>query len=220
MPEFSDTSNKSGTCSKIHWPNLNVLPLDSNCHFEYSLLLFKVPISIGEDGLLQAATGGGGGGYPRPLYPARPGFGGGGGFPPEDDIQPEPIDLNLGLEKLGGLEEQIDYITRHIIQPMSSNSGTITGLASMIMKPIKGVIFYGPAGTGKTMLAKSMAATLSRKGTKFNFFMRRGTDVYSKWIGESERKLRSLFSKAEKMKPSIIFFDEIDGLCPSRKDDG
>jgi SpoVK/Ycf46/Vps4 family AAA+-type ATPase len=50
--------------------------------------------------------------------------------------------------------------------------------------------------------------------------MRKGTDVYSKWVGDSEKTLRNLFAKATEMKPSVIFFDEIDGLCPIRKDSG
>jgi SpoVK/Ycf46/Vps4 family AAA+-type ATPase len=49
--------------------------------------------------------------------------------------------------------------------------------------------------------------------------MRKGTDVYSKWIGESEKTLRNLFAKAAELQPSVIFFDELDGLCPVRKED-
>lgn len=48
------------------------------------------------------------------------------------------------------------------------------------------------------------------------FFMRKGADCLSKWVGESERQLRLLFEQAQQMKPSIIFFDEIDGLAPVR----
>lgn len=49
-----------------------------------------------------------------------------------------------------------------------------------------------------------------------SFFMRKGADCLSKWVGESERQLRLLFEQAQQMKPSIIFFDEIDGLAPVR----
>ena len=49
-----------------------------------------------------------------------------------------------------------------------------------------------------------------------SFFYRKGADILSKWIGEAERQLRLLFETAAKMQPSIIFFDEIDGLAPVR----
>ncbi len=71
-------------------------------------------------------------------------------------------------------------------------------------------------GTGKTLVARALAATASRAGRKLAFFMRKGADVLSKWVGESERQLRLLFDEAVRHQPSIIFFDEIDGLAPVR----
>lgn len=70
------------------------------------------------------------------------------------------------------------------------------------------------AGTGKTLVARALAATASKAGTKVSFFMRKGADVLSKWVGEAERQLRLLFEEAQKAQPAIIFFDEIDGLAP------
>ena len=70
------------------------------------------------------------------------------------------------------------------------------------------------AGTGKTLVARALAAQASRAGRKVSFFMRKGADVLSKWVGEAERQLRLLFEEARKAQPSIIFFDEIDGLAP------
>ena len=72
----------------------------------------------------------------------------------------------------------------------------------------------GTAGTGKTLVARALAATASKAGTKVSFFMRKGADVLSKWVGEAERQLRLLFEEAQKAQPAIIFFDEIDGLAP------
>jgi len=69
-------------------------------------------------------------------------------------------------------------------------------------------------GTGKTLVARALAATASKAGTKVSFFMRKGADVLSKWVGEAECQLRLLFEEAQKAQPSIIFFDEIDGLAP------
>ena len=84
------------------------------------------------------------------------------------------------------------------------------------MTPPRGVLLYGAPGTGKTLIARALAASCSRAGSEVSFFMRKGADVLSKWVGESERQLRLLFEEASKRQPSIIFFDEIDGLAPVR----
>lgn len=75
---------------------------------------------------------------------------------------------------------------------------------------------WGIAGTGKTLVARALAAQASRAGRRVSFFMRKGADVLSKWVGEAERQLRLLFEEAQKAQPAIIFFDEIDGLAPVR----
>ena len=81
------------------------------------------------------------------------------------------------------------------------------------------MLFCGPPGTGKTLTARALAAQCSaanNNGRKVSFFMRKGADCLSKWVGEAERQLRLLFEQAYLMQPSIIFFDEIDGLAPVR----
>lgn len=65
-------------------------------------------------------------------------------------------------------------------------------------------------------MARALANTCSSYGRKVSFFMRKGADILSKWVGEAERQLRLLFEQARQMEPSIIFFDEIDGLAPVR----
>lgn len=82
--------------------------------------------------------------------------------------------------------------------------------------PPRGVLFHGPPGTGKTLLARALASSVSTHGQKVTFYMRKGADALSKWVGEAERQLRLLFEEARKTQPSIIFFDEIDGLAPVR----
>ncbi|KAI8471874.1 MAG: hypothetical protein J3K34DRAFT_505681 [Monoraphidium minutum] len=85
------------------------------------------------------------------------------------------------------------------------------------LQPPRGVLFYGPPGTGKTLVARALAAQASRAaGQRVSFFMRKGADLLSKWVGEAERQLRLLFEEAARHQPSIIFFDEIDGLAPVR----
>ena len=64
------------------------------------------------------------------------------------------------------------------------------------------------------MVARALAASASRAGRKVAFFMRKGADILSKWVGEAERQLRLLFEEAQRQQPAIIFFDEIDGLAP------
>ena len=59
----------------------------------------------------------------------------------------------------------------------------------------RGCLFYGPPGTGKTLMARALANECSTEGRKVAFFMRKGADCLSKWVGESERQLRLLFDQ-------------------------
>ncbi len=75
----------------------------------------------------------------------------------------------------------------------------------------KGILIFGPSGTGKTLLAKSVATE-----SEANFISIRGPELLSKWVGESERGVREVFRRARQASPCIIFFDEIDALAPLR----
>ncbi len=75
----------------------------------------------------------------------------------------------------------------------------------------KGILLFGPSGTGKTLLAKSVATE-----SEANFISIRGPELLSKWVGESERGVREVFRRARQASPCIIFFDEIDALAPLR----
>jgi len=77
--------------------------------------------------------------------------------------------------------------------------------------PAKGILLTGQPGTGKTLLAKAVA---SESGV--NFISVKGPALLSKWVGESERGIREVFKKAKQASPSIIFFDEIDAIAPTR----
>jgi len=81
----------------------------------------------------------------------------------------------------------------------------------MDARPPKGILLYGPPGTGKTLLAKAVA-----NESEANFISIKGPEVLSKWVGESERAIREVFRKAKQAAPSIIFFDEIDAIAPTR----
>lgn len=75
----------------------------------------------------------------------------------------------------------------------------------------KGILIYGPSGTGKTLLAKAVATE-----SEANFISVRGPELLSKWVGESERGVREVFRRARQAAPCIIFFDEVDAVAPIR----
>src|SRR5580658_270774 len=75
----------------------------------------------------------------------------------------------------------------------------------------KGILLYGPSGTGKTLLAKAVATE-----SEANVISVRGPELLSKWVGESERGVREVFRRARQAAPCIIFFDEIDSIAPTR----
>ena len=79
------------------------------------------------------------------------------------------------------------------------------------MSPSKGVLFYGPPGCGKTLLAKAVA-----NECQANFISVKGPELLDKYVGESERAVRNLFERARASAPCIILFDEIDALAPRR----
>ncbi len=78
-----------------------------------------------------------------------------------------------------------------------------------------GVLLYGPPGCGKTLLAKAIA-----NSSGCNFISIKGPELLNKYVGESERAVRQVFSRARASSPCIVFFDELDALCPRRGSDG
>ncbi|XP_057456261.1 ATPase family AAA domain-containing protein At1g05910 isoform X2 [Lotus japonicus] len=128
------------------------------------------------------------------------------------DIQPLQIDDSVSFDDIGGLSEYIDALKEMVFFPLLYPDF----FASYHITPPRGVLLCGPPGTGKTLIARALACAASKAGQKVSFYMRKGADVLSKWVGEAERQLKLLFEEAQRNQPSIIFFDEIDGLAPVR----
>ncbi|KAK7262577.1 hypothetical protein RJT34_30151 [Clitoria ternatea] len=128
------------------------------------------------------------------------------------DIQPLQVDDSVSFDDIGGLSEYVDALKEMVFFPLLYPDF----FASYHITPPRGVLLCGPPGTGKTLIARALACAASKAGHKVSFYMRKGADVLSKWVGEAERQLKLLFEEAQRNQPSIIFFDEIDGLAPVR----
>ena len=82
------------------------------------------------------------------------------------------------------------------------------------IRPPKGILLFGPPGCGKTMLARAVATE-----SEANFIYIKGPELFSKWVGESEKGIREVFKKGRSAAPSIVFFDELDSVAPRRGSD-
>ncbi|XP_064605176.1 ATPase family AAA domain-containing protein 2-like isoform X2 [Liolophura sinensis] len=128
------------------------------------------------------------------------------------DVDPMTVDRSVNFDSVGGLGKHVRALKEMVVFPLLYPEV----FEKFKISPPRGVLFYGPPGTGKTLVARALANECSHDDKRVAFFMRKGADCLSKWVGESERQLRMLFDQAYQMRPSIIFFDEIDGLAPVR----
>ncbi|MEM2597594.1 MAG: CDC48 family AAA ATPase [Thermofilum sp.] len=110
-------------------------------------------------------------------------------------------------DDIGGLEDVKQQLREAVEWPLKHPEA----YERLGIDPPKGILLYGPPGTGKTLLAKAVATE-----SEANFVSIKGPEVYSKWVGESERAIRELFRKARQVAPSVVFIDEIDALAPVR----
>ncbi|XP_029993343.1 transitional endoplasmic reticulum ATPase-like isoform X2 [Sphaeramia orbicularis] len=115
---------------------------------------------------------------------------------------------DVGYDDIGGCRKQLAQIKEMVELPLRH-----PGLFKAIgVKPPRGILLYGPAGTGKTLVARAVA-----NETGAFFFLINGPEIMSKLAGESESNLRKAFEEAEKNAPAIIFIDELDAIAPKRE---
>lgn len=113
---------------------------------------------------------------------------------------------NVSWDDIAGLESAKEALKEAVILPVR-----FPHLFVGNRKPTSGILLYGPPGTGKSYLAKAVATEANS-----TFFSVSSSDLVSKWMGESERLVKQLFTMARENKPSIIFIDEVDALCGPR----
>jgi transitional endoplasmic reticulum ATPase len=109
--------------------------------------------------------------------------------------------------QIGGLESVKQQLIEAVEWPLKYPEAFI----AINTRPPKGVLLFGPPGTGKTLLAKAIATE-----SEANFISIKGPELLSKYVGESEKAIRETFRKARQAAPTIIFFDEIDSMVPTR----
>ncbi|MFA5060891.1 MAG: CDC48 family AAA ATPase [Candidatus Pacearchaeota archaeon] len=115
---------------------------------------------------------------------------------------------SITYEDIGGLSEEVKKVRELVELPLKRPEI----FARLGIEPPKGVLLYGPPGTGKTLLAKAVA-----NESEAHFITINGPEIFNKFYGESEKRIREIFEEAEKNSPSIIFIDELDAVAPSRE---
>ncbi|MBS3812297.1 CDC48 family AAA ATPase [Candidatus Bipolaricaulota bacterium] len=114
---------------------------------------------------------------------------------------------HVSWDDVGGLEE-VKQTMNEIIELPLKNPESFRKIG---IDPPRGILLYGPPGTGKTLMAKAVA-----NESNANFITAKGSDLLSKWYGESEQRIAEVFDKARQVAPAIIFLDELDALAPQR----
>ncbi|MBD3210082.1 AAA family ATPase [Candidatus Micrarchaeota archaeon] len=112
-----------------------------------------------------------------------------------------------GLGDVGGYQDIKEELRNAIMLPLEKKEIAYT----YGIKPPAGILLFGPPGTGKTMLMRALAKEL-----KYNFIEVKCSQILSQWYGESEKNVAEVFDNARKNAPTVLFFDEIDGIAKKR----
>jgi len=110
-------------------------------------------------------------------------------------------------DEVGGLKQVKQELMESVEWPLKKPEV----FKKMGIKPPRGILLYGPPGCGKTLLARAVATE-----SEANFISIKGPEIFSKWVGESEKAIREIFRKGRTAAPAIIFFDELDAIVPKR----
>lgn len=102
-----------------------------------------------------------------------------------------PVSFQVRFDSVGGLSSHIAALKEMVVFPLLYPEV----FEKFKIQPPRGCLFYGPPGTGKTLVARALANECSQGDKRVAFFMRKGADCLSKWVGESERQLRLLFDQ-------------------------
>ncbi|KAM0951129.1 putative transcription factor interactor and regulator FHA-SMAD family [Dioscorea sansibarensis] len=127
------------------------------------------------------------------------------------DVIP-PNDIGVTFDDIGALENVKDTLKELVMLPLQRPELFCKG---QLTKPCKGILLFGPPGTGKTMLAKAVATEAGA-----NFINISMSSITSKWFGEGEKYVKAVFSLASKIAPSVVFVDEVDSMLGRRENPG
>ncbi|XP_061969080.1 uncharacterized protein LOC133692275 isoform X5 [Populus nigra] len=127
------------------------------------------------------------------------------------DVMP-PSDIGVSFDDIGALENVKDTLKELVMLPLQRPELFCKG---QLTKPCKGILLFGPPGTGKTMLAKAVATEAGA-----NFINISMSSITSKWFGEGEKYVKAVFSLASKIAPSVVFVDEVDSMLGRRENPG
>lgn len=152
--------------------------------------------------------------------------------PAEEDEEPGSISIDVRGGTFAKLKEDARPQSRHIPEVTFADIGGIDDIIQTVREIIelpikkpeifkylgiqahKGILLFGPPGSGKTLIAKAIANEIHA-----HFISISGPELLSKWYGQSEENLRAVFEEANRLQPSIIYFDEIDSMAQSRSSD-
>lgn len=118
---------------------------------------------------------------------------------------------NVHWSDIGGLEDLKHKLKQAVEWPLRHREA----FSRLGIEPPHGILMFGPPGCSKTMIVKALATE-----SKLNFLTIKASELFSKWVGESERAVRDLFKKARTVAPSVVFFDELDALGAERSGTG
>eukprot|EP00796_Vickermania_ingenoplastis_P005530 gene5531-3989_t len=122
----------------------------------------------------------------------------------------EPNDIKTTFSDVGGLDSAKETLLQHVVWPFKHSHQLSR---NSIRSHPKGILLYGPPGSGKTLMSRALAKELG-----CSFINVKADMIFSKWVGETEKHVTAIFSLARKLQPTVVFVDEIDSILSTRND--